>query len=540
MGGEFTIEDILIIMRRRILYFLIPVVVLVPAGLLVIFALPSNYAAQGTILVESQQIPEELIRSTINSYAQERIRVIQQRVMTRDRLLRVADEYDLFEGRRPLSSSEKVRRMRKALNVKLISANMERRGRIQEGAIAFTVGYTDRSAQKAYLVANEFMTLFLTEDVRSRKDGASDTTQFFDQEAKRLRTAVDGLETRIARFKEENADALPEHLDVNMQRLDRATGDLADKQNQIMFLEEERTSIEGQLANYLAGSASSDGPAQEITRLKAALASLRAEKTDSHPDVRALRDQISSLQRQLEPSAAIQELRKALEAKENALREARNAAEPDAAAVAVLRGDVEDARNALSSQLLNEASNGSPDFIAAQIQGRLEVANSRLSSLNRDIDDLQTQIADFQERIERTPAVARGLAVLTRDQENLSAQYQQIQAKRQQAITAENLEDNQQAEKFSILEPAVRPDKPSSPDRAKLAVLVVFAAFGVGGAVALGMEFLMASVRGRDHLASLLDEQPLAVIPYIEATGERRLRLPFFGPKSPVTGHAAA
>jgi len=518
---DFKLEDILIIIRRRILFFIAPVLVLAPLGLLTVMLLPAMYTTSGTILVESQQIPEELIQSTISTYAQERIQVIRQRVMTRERLLSVADKHDLFPDRLNLSSSEKVARMRQNLRVNLISVQRAR-GR-QDGTIAFTVSYSHETPQKAYVVANEFMTLFLTEDVRTRKVGASDTTEFFDSEAKRIAANLGDLESRIADYKAQNARALPEHLSMHMRQLDRAVENLAAIEDQILLVDEERQAVETQLASYLAGAGAAEGPAQELARLKSSLAALRSEKTDAHPDVRALVNRVAILERQLRPSEKVLEMRDDISAKEAALDAAR--AEGDAEAIAAARAAVDEARMALSGRLLNEASSGSPDFLVAQLQGRLETLSARLSSLNAEVDEHRAKIGDLRDRIAATPSVERGLSVLTRDLEQLRMQYQQIQAKRQLAITAENLEDNQKAEKFSILEPAAMPDAPSSPDRAKLSVLAIFLSLAAGGGCALLAELLMGTVRGKDHLASLVGEPPIAVIPFIDAPAEKR-RLP--------------
>ena len=56
------------------------------------------------ILVQSQQIPSELVRPTVTSAAQERIQVIQQRTMTRDNLIAIADKFKLFPDKRALMS----------------------------------------------------------------------------------------------------------------------------------------------------------------------------------------------------------------------------------------------------------------------------------------------------------------------------------------------------------------------------------------------------------------------------------------------------
>ena len=155
MNDEFSLEDILILLRRRIAYFVVPILAIVPLGLVVIMLLPPIYRAEGKILVESQQIPEEWVRTTVNAYAEERIQMIRQRVMTRNRLLEVADKYNLFPRETGLTDSERVSRMRSAMDINIISANSSgRRRTASDNTIAFTVGFSDRSPDKAFQVTN--------------------------------------------------------------------------------------------------------------------------------------------------------------------------------------------------------------------------------------------------------------------------------------------------------------------------------------------------------------------------------------------------
>lgn len=535
MNEEFALEDLLIVLRRRLLYFLLPVMVIIPVGLAIVMLLPPMYVAEGKILVESQQIPEELIRSTVNAYAEERIQTISQRVLTRNRLLEVADKFNLFPKTLGLSESERVERMRKAFDINIISAsstsNSRQRNRNADNTIAFVVSYTDRSADKAFQVANEFMTLFLSEDVRARTQGASTATEFFTEETRRLGDLIGETEDRIADYKAKNADALPENLDLHRQALIRAQEDLTRVQGSITLAEEEISSLQTQIATYLAGAGGAEGPAQELLRLKTQLAALRADKTDEHPDVKAMRQQIAALERQLAPSGAVQKLRKDLAAADQALKDARAAEPPDEALVAQRRQEAADAREALSAQISREAASGTADLMMTQLQGRMDMSGSRLSSLEEQADALKATIADMQDRIARTPIVERGLQSLTRDYQNITAAYQALRDKQSSAQLSENLEDDQKAEKFSILESAQRPETPTSPERGKLALLVVAAAIAAGLLTAFAAELLFATLRGRKHLTGLANEPPIAVIPYIRADGEPRFSFPRFKPK---------
>ena len=93
---ELTINDYLAIIKDRALLLGLSGVLILAASVAVAISIPPVYESSGTILVESQQISPDLIAANNNSYADERIEVIRQRVMTRENLLRIIDKYNLF------------------------------------------------------------------------------------------------------------------------------------------------------------------------------------------------------------------------------------------------------------------------------------------------------------------------------------------------------------------------------------------------------------------------------------------------------------
>jgi uncharacterized protein involved in exopolysaccharide biosynthesis len=66
--------------RRKTLILVFALAMLV--SVLVAVLLPPRYRSFGTILIEQQEMPQELVRSTVTSYADERVQVISKRVMT--------------------------------------------------------------------------------------------------------------------------------------------------------------------------------------------------------------------------------------------------------------------------------------------------------------------------------------------------------------------------------------------------------------------------------------------------------------------------
>ncbi|MEL7017397.1 MAG: hypothetical protein AAGL18_01580, partial [Pseudomonadota bacterium] len=87
MGNEFTLEDIQIILRRRLAYLMVPIIVLIPLLIIGVLLLPARYTAEGIMLIESPQISETLVKGTGATRALERIEVTRQRIRSRPQLL---------------------------------------------------------------------------------------------------------------------------------------------------------------------------------------------------------------------------------------------------------------------------------------------------------------------------------------------------------------------------------------------------------------------------------------------------------------------
>src|SRR3974390_2148719 len=81
--------------RRRLTFFIATGIALLATILLGVL-LPPTYRSAATILIEQQEIPQDLVRSAISSFADQRIQVISQRVMTTQNLLSLIDRYNLY------------------------------------------------------------------------------------------------------------------------------------------------------------------------------------------------------------------------------------------------------------------------------------------------------------------------------------------------------------------------------------------------------------------------------------------------------------
>ena len=93
---EKDIQDYIIAVRKRKTAIISIFSVVLFITVAIAFLLPAVYKSSSTILIEQQEIPPELVMSTVTSYAAQTIRIIQARVMTRTNLLKIVEAQDII------------------------------------------------------------------------------------------------------------------------------------------------------------------------------------------------------------------------------------------------------------------------------------------------------------------------------------------------------------------------------------------------------------------------------------------------------------
>src|SRR5262249_10416304 len=150
---------------RRKFHFLIPFSLVLLIGSFIIAIQQPIFEAKGKVLVETQDIPADLVRPTITDTANQRIQVIQQRIMTRDNLLALVNKYGMFvDERQWMSGTDLLDLMRQRTTFDLVDITSSKPTlRQTDETIAFTVSFQYENPAIALNVTNDFMTLILNE-----------------------------------------------------------------------------------------------------------------------------------------------------------------------------------------------------------------------------------------------------------------------------------------------------------------------------------------------------------------------------------------
>ena len=527
---EKSLGDYLAILRRRKGSLLGALGAILLATIGVAFGLPAIYRSSATILIEQQEVPEELVRSTITSYADQRIQTISQRVMTTSNLMGVVNKYNLYSEVRKKQPMEVVlEKMRDDIQLETINADVVNPRTMQstKATIAFTLSYESKSPTLAQQVANELVSLYLNENLKSRTATAAETSTFLTEEAKKLSARVAELETKLADFKEKNVGKLPELSQINLELMNRTEDELRETERQIRSTEERRIYLESELAQmsphdelYTEEGKRILGPADRLKVLKTEYLSLSARYGDTHPDVVRMRKEIKALERETRPTDPRGEIElqlKKLRADLATARERYTKEHPDVKKLTRSVSDLEAELSKAPAKVFTKKDDSDPDNPAyIQLQAQVKAADTELTTLRSKAQSLKDKIASFEEKLVQAPEVERVYKALTRDYENALAKYQEVTAKQMEAQMAQSLESERKGEKFTLIEPPLLPEEPAKPNRLAILFLgVVFSFAGGIGTAAVG-ESLDSTVRGRKGVFELLGAPPLATIPYIK------------------------
>ncbi|OED46745.1 lipopolysaccharide biosynthesis protein [Rhodobacteraceae bacterium (ex Bugula neritina AB1)] len=464
---------------RRLHWFMLFLVIGSALGLTLATVLPPVYVAQARLLVESEQIPGDLAESTVRIQAAEQLQIIQQRILTRETLVDMANRLNIYGTRggaqRPrLTTDELVADMRKRISI-IMSGGQQRRG--PRLATLVSVSFEAPTARMSASVTNELVTLIQREDVEMRTRVARQTLSFFQQEVDRLDTVLAGQGADILAFKEENQEALPDSLQFRRNQQAAAQERLLQLERQEAGLKDRRSRMESLREQFESQSSAGDLPAQtpeeaQLQELEDQLAAQLSILAPSNPKVKLLEARIEGLRKRVEAQRA-------------------------------RRGGVTEEGTPMTNF----------DLQMEQLDGQIEFIEDQKNQLN---DTLATLAAS----IEATPGNAITLETLERDYANTRVQYDLAVSKRAQAQTGDIIEALRQGQRISVVEQAVVPSEPEKPDRK------VIAAAGVGGGMVLGLavvallELLKKGIRRPVDLTNRLGITPFATLPYYRTRAE--------------------
>src|SRR6202453_784625 len=130
-----------------------------------------------------------------------------------------------------------------------------------------------------------------------------------------------------------------------------------------------------------------------------------------------------------------------------------------------------------------------------QIQSQVKANRVEIENYQQQEKKIQADITAYQARLNLTPETEQELADISRGYEESKANYDSLLQKQNQSQLATSLEQRQQGERFTIVDPPSAPLKPFSPNH--LLVGLGGLAFGIAAGVGLVALLELTDVRVR-------------------------------------------
>ncbi len=577
-ASSLNLSQVRAAVRRRALPAVLVLLGVATAAIVAAFVWPPAYSSTGTILIEQQELPSDLVRSTVSTYASQRVQTIAQRVMTTENLMGIIQRYNLYADMRKRQPREKVvAAMRKATNLQMISADVidPRNGTPTKATIAFSLTFSNGSPQLAAQVANELVSLYLQQNIETRQKTAQDAVTFLSNESARLSREIDDLQGKVAAFRAKHENDLPELSQLNLTNLNRTQDEILETDTQLQAVEQQLVFLDAQLAQISPTSQIYDSTGQRVQSPADLLKTLRSQYEQAaaiyspdHPDVVRLKREIAGVEASLknDPSGttpkdtSAADDRRQLQDAETQLDAAKHRYAPDHPDVIRLQKLVDALQQRVRAQptpalgpttAQNGATAPAPSSASAQtgaadsstlganpgadnptyiqLRAQRQAALDQRKALQDKRAVLQRQYNDYEQRLARTPAVEREYSEMLGDLSSAQSQYAEMKRKQTEADIADNLETERKGERFSLIEPPLVPEEPTSPNRPLIIIFGLVAAIGLAGGTIALLEALDGSVHGRHELHQLVSVPPLAVIPHmlnsIDRAAQRRRRL---------------
>lgn len=467
-------------------------------GWIYVYYLPNVYEVRAKIFVDTQSMLRPLLKGlAIDTNALTNTANLMQRtLLTRPNIEEVARKADLdLEAKTDRDFELLVDSLGKRIRLTGTS-----RDNIYE------IAFEDTRIDRAKRVVDELLNRFLETALGSTRKDTAATQRFLDEQIQEYEKRLVEAEERLKEFKQRNVGRMPgagntyfEDLEQARQRLKLAELEMREAQNRGDVLrrqlegEEPVLGIMGDDLNFnMPTSSQYDG---RIAKLEEQLDQLKLHYTEKHPDVVGLNEQIELLTQRREEELA------------------------EIAANPVYQADSGAPADPLQGSIYQEMN-----LAMAQADAEVAALGARVEQYRKDVDALERAV-------DTMPEIEAEMKRLDRDYGLNKTQYEELLKRREAARLSEEADSQADDIKLKVIEPPRIPLAPIGPNRVQLLSMVLIAALGAGGALAV----LLSQINPRFYSSEELKE--VARLPLLGSVSlvfsrrqqtERRMELAMF------------
>lgn len=253
------------------------------------FALPTLYRSTASLLVQSQDLPTELVQAPASGAIEQRIARIREQVLSRGDLIRLIEQFNLYPDERQSKPMSKI--VEKMRDATIVGAQENDLGtEANKDTIALDISFDYPDPGQAQAVMQSYVDSFLTQDTEDVADQARLSVRFLEDQANKLRGQISSIENQLTALKSQNGSALAGNGAPPLM-------DLGSYSSQI-------TSLETQNRQLLAQASRAPQKDPQLAQAEATLAAAQSLYNESHPDLQAARERLRAVQQMVRNNPA--------------------------------------------------------------------------------------------------------------------------------------------------------------------------------------------------------------------------------------------
>lgn len=461
--------------RFRWLAFAVAAVVCL-VGWFAVLRMTDYYQAGAGVFVDTQTMLREVTKGlTLESNVDTQISRVRQMMLSGPNMWKVAKDVGMINDDTPRAEAE---RRLASLSQRL---SLDGGGTGGSGS-AYFISYQDPDPDVALQVVENLLNTFVEDTLGGKLSNSEKAQDFLTSQIAEYERRLSEAETRLAEFKKQYVGLMPGSQGDFFNRMQNALTAMQEGEAQLNLALQERATLQRQLDSqtpFLSpdemarASVAESLNSRKLEEAKSRLAELLVDFKDAHPEVVALRETIRDLER----------------------RQAE---------------ELEAARRGNTGAVANAGLAANPVY--RQIQLDYNQNEVKVSSLQAELANKRTEVAQLRAQVDIAPTVEAKFAQLNRDYSITKDQYQALLQRLDRTQLGEVAEE-EGAVQFEVINPPGVSAGPVEPDRLPMIAGILVIAIGVGAGGAFLLHLLNPVYSTPSLLESAIGVPVIGVVP---------------------------
>ncbi len=449
------------------------------------YHLPKKYRADSVVFIEKNVISNLVKGLAVSPNMGDRIRVLRYALSSRELIMRVLTEMD-----------SDIFTKSKAKQQKFIQKLQKRTGITVRGQQLFKVFLIDEDPTFAQTYVNTLVGKYVEENTSAKREETYGANRFLKEQIELFKKKLDNAEDAIIKFRNKNGIYFSLDEKSTLAEIKKYRMKIEDLELKLDTYEPRRKALQRQL-RLLSPTIATGGmfdmlestDDSVIAEKEAQLEHLLIRYTKNHPEVVVLK-------------AEIEELEKRSAANESDLILPEN----------------EISEESLSDDGFKEKDPGMtsmPNPVYQQVKQEIILIRAETATLKAKKRSLQSLIGKREESLREIPEDRKELGVLIQERNSVRRVYQELLKRMSQSEVSKQMEIGNKSATFRIVDPALFPETPVSPNIPKMILFAIVAGLGCGLGLILTLSMIDSSTKNPSQVEAF-GVKVLACIPNID------------------------